>query len=376
MRKILILSIMVLFIFGQAQLLRAQEYYENINSMAGVALDGFTGQILYAKNPHIKIPPASTVKLLTAMVVLDRLPLNQKIRISKTVEDISSTPPNLYEGEVYTVDDLLHLLLIKSSNQAAVALAEAVAGSEERFTDLMNQKARALGFKDSHFVTASGLPAQGQYTTAYELALLLYEALKYPHIKQIINLPVKVITSQQGRTLIVKNTNKLLFEDELKDEIIGGKTGYTRLSKHCLVNVAQVKDRLVITSLLGAPYRDSLWEDTKKLLKFSELVLERKISPVIINTAINLSIPASTKPISTYKESKKQALSKSLAKNHSKAKSLAKNKNKGYLAKNENKNLAKNKAKTKVASHSPTKVKTVKKFKKIYTAQRKNQKNS
>ncbi|MFN3921915.1 MAG: D-alanyl-D-alanine carboxypeptidase family protein [Caldimicrobium sp.] len=365
--KKLALIVGVFFIFLQGFTLRAQEYYENINSLAGVALDGLTGQILYAKNPHIKIPPASTVKLLTAMVVLDRLPLSQKIRISGTVENISSTPPLLYEGEVYTVDDLLHLMLIKSSNQAAVALAEAVAGSEEKFSELMNQKARALGFKDSHFVTASGLPAPGQYTTAYELALLLYEALKYPHIKQIINLPVKIITSQQGRTLIVKNTNKLLFEEEIKEEIIGGKTGYTRLSKHCLVNVAQVKDRLVITSLLGAPYRDALWEDTKKLIKFSELVLERKVSPVIINTAINLSIPASTKPISYYKESRKEVLSKSLAKNKVKAEALAKNKNKS---------LAKNKGKVKIASQSTNKAKTVKKSKRLYTAQSKNQKNS
>lgn len=125
--------------------LRAEEnleYYENINSIAGVALDGNTGQILYAKNPHIKIPPASTVKLLTAMVVLDRLPLSQKVKISNNAENTPTTPPHLQEGEIYTVEDLLYLLLIKSSNQAAVALAEAVAGNEERFSELMNQKAR------------------------------------------------------------------------------------------------------------------------------------------------------------------------------------------------------------------------------------------
>ncbi|MFN3567291.1 MAG: D-alanyl-D-alanine carboxypeptidase family protein [Caldimicrobium sp.] len=320
MKKKTALFIIISFVFFIISIIRAQEYYENINSIAGVALDGLTGQILYAKNPHIKIPPASTVKLLTAMVVLDRLPLHQKIRISKTAEETPSSPPHLYEGEIYTVNDLLHLMLIKSSNQAAVALAEAVAGSEERFAELMNQKVQALGFKNSHFVTASGLPAQGQYTTAYELALLLYEALKYPVIKEIINIPVKLITSQQGRTFVIKNTNKLLFEEELKEEIIGGKTGYTRLSKHCLVNVAQVKDRIVITSLLGAPNRDSLWEDTKKLIIFSELVLESKTPPVIINTAVNLNLPASAKPITYYRESMKMSNKKNLAYTKSKKK--------------------------------------------------------
>ena len=374
MKKFYILFISFLFLLISFIPIKAQEYYENINSIAGVALDGYTGQILYAKNPHIKIPPASTVKLLTAMVVLDRLSLDQEIKISKKVEEIPSTPPHLYEGEVYTVEDLLHLMLIKSSNQAATALAEAVAGSEEKFAELMNHKARALGLKNSNFVTASGLPAPNQYSTAYELALLLYEALKYPHIKESINLPIKVITSQEGRTIVVKNTNKLLFEEEIKDVIIGGKTGYTRLSKHCLVNVAKVKDRLVITSLLGALTRDTLWEDTKKLLRFSELVLERKASPVIVNTAINLNFPVNIKPVSYYRESKKQNFSQGVAKNKNKNKSLAQ-------TKHSQKNVVSSKANPKgrvYANQASSKTKTVNKtnHKKLYTAQSKNQSDS
>lgn len=307
-RVILCLIFIFFYVFFYINPLKGEaslEHYENISSIAGVALDGNTGQILYAKNPHIKMPPASIVKLLTAMIVLDRIPLTQKITISHQAENTPSPPPNLKEGEIYTAEDLLHLLLIKSSNQAAVALAEAVAGSEEKFSELMNRKAKMLGLRDSNFVTASGLPANNQYSTAYELALLLYEALKYPHIKEIISTPVKVITSQQGRIMVIKNTNKLLFDEENKDIVLGGKTGYTKLSKHCLVNVARVKDRLIITSLLGAPHREALWEDTKKLLKFSELVLERKLSPVVINTAVNIAIPASVKPSTYYKEAKK-----------------------------------------------------------------------
>jgi len=264
---------------------------ENINSLSAVVLDAKTGMVLYAKNPQVQIPPASTVKLLTAMVVLDRLPLNKKVRISKNAEETPSGGPFLREGEVYTVEDLLNLMLIKSSNQAAVALAEAVSGSEENFALLMNIKAKSLGLQNSKFQTASGLPASDQYTTAYDLALLLYEALKYPKIAEIIQTPVKIITNEQGRTIIVKNTNHLLFDNEYKEAIIGGKTGYTKLSKHCLVNVAKIKDRLVITSILGAPNRESLWQDTKKMLKIAELVLENKINPVYINTVVNLSQP-------------------------------------------------------------------------------------
>lgn len=350
MKKFFIFFLLTLFFcasFSKAE--EISDYYENVLSTSAVALDGVTGQILYAKNPNIKIPPASTVKLLTAMVVLDRLNLKQKVTISKNAEDTPSTPPHLNEGETYTVDDLLHLMLIKSSNQAAVALAEAVAGSEEAFAELMNAKAKMLGLKDSHFVTASGLPGSNQYTTAYELALLLYEALKYPHIKEIINLPVKVITSSQGRTIIVKNTNKLLFEDGLKDEILGGKTGYTRLSKHCLVNVAKIKERLIITSLLGAPHRNALWEDTKKLLNFAELVFEKKTSPLIINTTVNLSVPAGLKPSSFYKSTKKINSQKKLWASPSKKKTyLSKSsKNKKLLAQNSKKNMNVSKKKTK-----------------------------
>ncbi|MGC9017788.1 MAG: D-alanyl-D-alanine carboxypeptidase family protein [Caldimicrobium sp.] len=362
MKKIFLFLIFFLFLWFIWPL-RAEinsEYLENIEALSAVALDGLTGQILFAKNPNVKIPPASTVKLLTAMVVLDRLPLTQEVRISKNAEDTPSTPPKLYEGEIYTVEDLLHLMLIKSSNQAAVALAEAVAGSEENFAKLMNMKARTLGLKDSHFVTASGLPAPNQYTTAYELALLLYEALKYPHIKEIISLPVKVITSKKGRTLVVKNTNKLLFEDDLKEEILGGKTGYTRLSKHCLVNVAKVNHRLVITSVLGAPYRDALWEDTKKLIKFSELVLKNQISPVVINTTVNLTVPANLSPKDYYKS--KSSSKKRVAK---------------YYAKKPSKNVFAKKSTTKkFYAKKDSKKKIVKKGKKIYTASSSNKAKS
>ncbi len=295
----------------------------SITALSGVVLDVKTGTLLYAKNPQIKIPPASTVKLLTAMVVLDRLSLNQKVRISKNAENIPSTPFLLHEGEVYTVEDLLNLMLIKSSNQAAVALAEAVSGREENFVQLMNLKAHALGLKNSKFQTASGLPAPDQYTTAYELALLLYEALKYPKIVEIINTPLKIITNEDGRTIIVKNTNHLLFEEDYKDSVLGGKTGYTRLSKHCLVNVAKIKDRMVITSLLGAPSREALWEDTKRMLKFAELVLDNKISPIYLNTFVDLSQPVNhvysvkkRKPIAKNKTKKQIYLAKTKKKIH------------------------------------------------------------
>jgi len=295
MKKFLYIFFIFLFFFFFfnfyiSKALKFNVYLENINAISAVAIDGNTGKILFAKNPHLKIPPASTVKLVTAMVVLDHLSLSQKVKISENVSQLPSVSPKLYEGEIYTVKDLLYLMLMKSSNQAAVALAEAVAGSEENFSILMNMKVHSLGLKNSHFVTASGLPAPNQYTTSYELALIFYEALKYPIIKEIINTPVKIITSETGRTLVIKNTNKLLRDPELKGNIIGGKTGFTRASKHCLVNGVYIKNKLIITSILGSPNRKLLWKDSKNLITFAKLVLENQTTPVYITTVVNTSV--------------------------------------------------------------------------------------
>jgi len=315
MRKFLYIFVYVLFLLLFANFSLSNALVSDIpeiNAICAVAIDGKTGKVLFAKNPHLKIPPASTVKLVTAMVVLDHLSLSDKVKISKKASQTPSVPPKLYENEVYTVKNLLYLMLMKSSNQAAVALAEAVAGSEEDFSRLMNKKVYSLGLRNSHFVTASGLPAYNQYTTPYELAIIFYEALKYPLIKEIINTPTRIINSETGRTLVIKNTNKLLNDPELKKSIIGGKTGFTRASKHCLVNGVYINDRLVIISVLGSPNRNSLWEDSKNLISFSKLVLTHHTTPIYITTVVNNSVLVNktfkkrrTKTYKKYKRYKK-----------------------------------------------------------------------
>ncbi|QER42169.1 D-alanyl-D-alanine carboxypeptidase [Thermodesulfobacterium sp. TA1] len=344
-----------IILWGQRGIAEDLNNLTEISAVTAVTLDATTGKVLFAKNPNLKIPPASTVKLITAMVVLDKLPLNKKVVISKTAAETPSVAPLLKEGEVYTVNNLLYLLLMKSSNQAAVALAEEVAGSEEKFALYMNQKAKELGLNNSYFISASGLPSPGQYTTAYDLALILYQALKYPLIKEIIGTHTKIISSEGGRVLVVKNTNHLLEDPELKDYILGGKTGFTRASKHCLVTASKVHNRLIITSVLGAPSRESLWRDSKELIKFSQLVLENKAEPLYLNTVVTSQVPishvsktklfkansvvkASSKKSKTLvqKSSKKSKAIASTSKTSKKAKTLTANKTKN----NKNKALA------------------------------------
>ncbi|MBI3592553.1 MAG: D-alanyl-D-alanine carboxypeptidase, partial [Nitrospirae bacterium] len=142
----LLFPVFLLFVF-HFSLLTA--YAEEIGARAAVVIDGATEKILYAKNPNWKLPPASTTKLVTAMVVLDRVNPESVLTISETAAGTPSVSPRLRAGERFTVREVLHLALMRSVNSAAVALAEAVAGSEEAFTSLMNEKAASIGAENT-----------------------------------------------------------------------------------------------------------------------------------------------------------------------------------------------------------------------------------
>lgn len=235
----------------------------DINSKAAVVIEASTGRVLYGKNPNLKLPPASTAKLMTAMIALDRLDLNQTVTISERASRVSPIKANLREGERVTVDTLLRAALIKSANDAAYALSEAVAGSEERFVELMNQKAAAIGMNDTRFANSTGLPEEDQYITAYDLARMLRQALRYTFIREVLNTRTEKIQTVDGRTIFLKNSNKLLWED---DSVIGGKTGYTRVAKHCFVCASENDGESVIVAILGSPSRENLWNESEVLI--------------------------------------------------------------------------------------------------------------
>ncbi len=268
-------------------------FASEINSKAAVVMEASTGRILYGKNPSLKLPPASTTKLVTAMVVLDRLGPDDTVAISEKAAHISPTKANFRTGERVKVETLLNAALIKSANDAAYALAEAVSGSEERFVELMNQKVIALGMSDTRFVNATGLPGHGQHTTAYDLARMLRYALRYPLIKEIVNTKAGRISTENGRTIFIKNSNRLLWTDE---SILGGKTGYTREAKHCLVCASEQENETVIAALLGAPSRETLWKETEELMEKGLAIMHGKEDPVMYFTRADYK--ASVQPAS------------------------------------------------------------------------------
>lgn len=271
MAKFFVFCVFILFIYSNA-------YSVEIDAPSAVVVDGLTGKIFYGKNPHLKLSPASTTKLVTAMVALDKLSPEKKVRISKKAAKTLTAPPRLKEGEVYTVRDLIYLTLMQSVNSAAVALAEASVGSEKQFVKLMNRKLQKIRAKHTRLVNASGLPGKGQYTTVYDLTKIISHALTYPLIKEAINTRVYLVRAKNGKKHFIQNTNYLLWTQE---NMIGGKTGYTRKAKNCFVSAYKLNNRFIYIAVLGHTNREKLWEDTQQLIVKAKNVLTGKEKPVI-----------------------------------------------------------------------------------------------
>ncbi len=213
----------------------------------------------YGKNVHGRVLPASTAKVMTALLVLERLPLDRVVRAGRRAARVQPSKIFVRPGETFTVRDLLYAILLRSANDAAVVLAEAVSGSEEAFVRLMNQRARRLGARDTKFANASGLPTRtAQYTTAYDMYLIFRQALRHRFFREAIKLRSKTITSGRGRRIRLKSHNKILFKDWKRK--IYGKTGYTRKAGPCFVGYLMKGGDVCIIAIFGAPRR---WTDIK-----------------------------------------------------------------------------------------------------------------
>lgn len=258
---------------------------EEVMSRAAVVMEASTGRILFAKNPNLKLPPASTTKLVTAMIVLDSAQLNDLVTISEEAERMPSLDGhNLKAGETMTVEKLLYAVIVESSNDAAFALAEAIAGSEKKFVELMNKKVRAISASRTRFINTTGLPGRGQRITAYDLAKIMRYALKYPVLKKIMGTKTTEISTEEGRVIFLENTNRLLWGG---NGTVGGKTGYTKSARHCFVYAVERENEAVIISLLGAPTRNALWGDAERLAEKGFKVMANYEQPVIYFTKKN-----------------------------------------------------------------------------------------
>ncbi|MBI5848701.1 MAG: D-alanyl-D-alanine carboxypeptidase [Nitrospirae bacterium] len=271
---------------------------EDIQARAAVVMEASTGRVLYAKNPELRLMPASTTKLMTALIAVEKVNLKDVVTISRNAVNAAPTKSGLKEGDKVTVETLLYAALMKSANDAAVALAEAVAGSETEFVQLMNRKAIALNATDTKFINPNGLPGKGQYTTAYDLSKIMRQAIKHPVLKEILGTRAAELSTEAGKTFFVKNTNKLLWSD---DELLGGKTGFTNAARHCFVCAGERDNNTLIVALLGAPSRTELWKETEDLMAFGSKVMKNEEEPVVYLTRSDYDDTRVTKAAYTRK---------------------------------------------------------------------------
>lgn len=260
-RQLILFIFSVFFLLGHCQELWAKGKKSYQISCKSVILSDATDlKRLYGKNIHKKVLPASTVKVMTALVALEKLSLNQYLTVRASATRVQPSKIDVKPGERYKVKDLIDAILIQSANDASIVLAEAVAGSEGNFVKLMNQRAKELGALHTKFANSNGLPTSQvkQYTTAYDMYLIFRQALQYEFFRDAIKQKYKTIYSKTGRKISLKNHNKILFTDWKKK--IYGKTGYTKAAKSCFVGTVQNGKKTLIISIFGCSQR---WEDIK-----------------------------------------------------------------------------------------------------------------
>ena len=230
-----------------------------------IVVDANTGKTLYEKNPDQFRAPASTQKLLTALIVAESGFLDRQVTVQPTDTNAEPVKLNIKAGDTYQRIDLLRALLVKSPNDVARCLARDNAGSIEAFAEVMNRRAQQLGAVHSRFVNPNGLPVPGQYSTARDLSLIARAAYANPTIRSIVCLPQLVFRFANGRTRELENTNKLLRRLPYCN---GMKTGYTDSAGKCLIASGTRPGRDVIVVVLGDT-SSRVWRDASALLSWS-----------------------------------------------------------------------------------------------------------
>lgn len=233
-------------------------------------MDAATGRVLYQKDADLRLPPASTTKVMTTILALESgRKLSETLTVSK---DATRVPPSklyLRPGQTVSIEELLYAIMLASANDASVVLAEGIAGSVERYTDLMTKKAHSLGATNSHFTNPHGLTAPDHYSTVRDLATIFRYAMKSALFRDIVQTKFSSVSSTAvvkkkvvPRRISVRNHNRLLWD---YDGALGGKTGYTHAAQRCYVGAVQRDGATLIVALLGAK---DMWGDAKHLLSY------------------------------------------------------------------------------------------------------------
>jgi D-alanyl-D-alanine carboxypeptidase (penicillin-binding protein 5/6) len=259
MYLVLVFSLLASLLFVP-HFLCAQGANDGITAASYILVEKETFRVITGRDYHRRLPPASTTKVITTLVAVERLDGNEIIIPGKEVGRIPPSKMNLVPGKRYRSADLIKGAMVKSANDAAYALAVHVGGSEIAFARMMTERAREIGAIDTNFENASGLSSDNQYSTPYDLALIFRHALANERFVELVSTRY-FLFEDSARKVRYQNHNRLLFCFE---PAIGGKTGYTRAARHCYVGAFEKNGKVYILALQGSR---NLWGDTVQILK-------------------------------------------------------------------------------------------------------------
>ena len=243
----------------------------SVSSKSAILMDVGSGQILYEKNAHDKLPPASVTKVMTMLLICEaldsgKITLDDSVQISENAASMGGSQIFLEAGEVQKVDTLLKGIAVASANDGCVAMAEYIGGSVESFVDMMNAKAKELNMKDTNFVNTNGLPVDNHYTSAHDIAIMSRELLKHDVISKYLTTWMdQVVVGKKQITVGLANTNKLIKHYQ---GATGVKTGFTQQAKYCLSASAKRGDTHLVAVTLGAETSPERFKDATSLLNF------------------------------------------------------------------------------------------------------------
>ena len=239
-----------------------------VNAISAVVVDGDTGRILWGKNENKPMAMASTTKIMTALVALENSDVTKETTVSKNATLASPVKMHLSVGEKMTIEQLLYAMMLQSYNDSAVAVAEAVGGSVEKFCAMMNEKAKEIGCNDTVFETPNGLDKGNHHSTAEDMSKIGVYALKNQKLMEIMNTRNYTFKSSKTTYSFV-NKDRLLSEYE---GAIGMKTGFTGKAGHCFVGAANRENITLVSVVLasgwGTAGKSRKWIDTKALLNY------------------------------------------------------------------------------------------------------------
>ncbi len=252
-----VIPVTICLVFFSSSFAFASEQQINIapHATSALLLEADTGTILYEKNAHEKLPPASITKVMTLLLIMEsiergELKLTDRVKTSERAASMGGSQIFLQVGEEMTVEDMIKGIAIASGNDASVAMAEHIGGTEEAFVAKMNERAKQLGMKNTHFVNANGLPAPDHYSSALDIALMSRELLKHELITKYTGIYQDYLRKDSGNPFWLVNTNRLV---RFYEGVDGLKTGYTKEAKFCLTATAKRNNMRVLAVVLGEP---------------------------------------------------------------------------------------------------------------------------